>query len=208
MPESSAGEQGATFSRLRSHCIRPLALGVIFAPAIIVAHEAGHYLAAHLLGLEPKLHYASVMFHGPAEVIARFRVLATAAGPAVELMLAATGLIWLLRGRAGRRHSEPTLSDWLATSLALAAGRWLRCLTGTPSHPQPEDEAFLSQAAGLPAWVIPYGLAPLGLAVVVAVIRLHPSGLRLGPFASWFIGGLAGLSLWLHVLGPVLLPRP
>src|SRR6267378_824040 len=85
-------------------------------------------------------------------------VLVTCAGPLVGAVLVVAGFVLLRTARKHRIEGAPTLADWLATSLALNAGRWLRGFTGPPSHPQPADEAFVSQALGLPKWFLPYSL--------------------------------------------------
>ena len=191
---------------MRRHDLRPFVFGSLVAPAIVVAHEFGHFVAGYVLGLTPQLTYGSVKFVASPELLKRWMVAVTAAGPAVELVLSAAGLWWLSRARRRRPSTPLTFTDWLATSLALAAGRWLRCFTGTPANPKPEDEAFLSHALGLPVWVLPYGLAPLSIVAVGYAISLHPEGMRLIPFSLWIAGGALGLSLWFYFLGPTLLP--
>jgi hypothetical protein len=103
-------------------------------------------------------------------------------------------------------EAAATPGDWLATSLALNAGRWLRGFIGPPAHPQPGDEAFLSQAMGLPQWFLPYSLGLFALIALIAIIRLHPRGNRLVPFSSMLLGGVIGCFVWTRVVGPLLLP--
>jgi len=99
-----------------------------------------------------------------------------------------------------------TPGDWVATSFVLNVGRWLRSFAGPPSRSMPEDEAFISRAMGLPAWLLPYFLGAVAIIAVVATIRLHPPGDRLIPFLALGIGGVAGAFLWMKVVGPFLLP--
>lgn len=182
----------------------PLVFGLFLAPVVIVLHETGHYIAASALGLSPRFGYAAVEFT-PLRSESLHAILA-ASGPLVEFVLTLVGLFWLWRLRSERRHFVPTARDWLATACALAAGRWLRCFTGTPANPLPADEAFLSQAVGLPSWALPYALAPLAAGVIIYVIRLHPEGMRLLPFSVMFAAGGSGLLLWFTTVGPLLFP--
>jgi hypothetical protein len=182
----------------------PFVFGLCLVPGFIVLHEAGHYIAASALGLDPRFEYAEVKLTLPASESQRAAVVAS--GPLVELVLTLVGVIWLSRLRSDRRHLAPTARDWLATGCALAAARWLRCFTGTPANPKPADEAFLSQFLGLPSWVLPYALAPLAVAAIVYVIRLHPAKMRLLPFSVVFAAGLGGLFLWLTAVGPWIFP--
>jgi len=109
-------------------------------PAFIVLHECGHYLAGARLGLNAKLRYAETTFTGPREKLTeQTNVLITCAGPLVGAVLMVAGFVWLRRARQQRLAAAPTPGDWLATSLALNAGRWLRGFAGPPSHPQPAD---------------------------------------------------------------------
>lgn len=187
----------------------PFVCGALSAPAIILLHEAGHYASARLLDYSAEFSYTAVNFIAHEKLTKGKEVFTTASGPAVELALVAGGLFWLSRLRAHRGSTAASLSDWAATSCcALSAGRWLRCFSGTPADPQPTDEALLSQAAGLPSWFLPYALAPFAIAFIARASSYHPSGMRFIPFSSLFIGCVAGMLLWLFVVGPVLLPQP
>jgi hypothetical protein len=61
----------------------------------------------------------------------------------VGAVLPVVGFLLLRRLRMHRREAALTPGDWLATSLVLNAGRWLRCLASPPFHPQRKDEARL-----------------------------------------------------------------
>ena len=128
------------------------------------------------------------------------------AGPLLQVGLAVAGFVWLRKLRRDHREAAPTLGDWLATTLALNAARWLRGLTGSPSDPQPPDEALLSRYIGLPAWFLPYLLVLVAVIVIIAILRLHPPGGRLLPFLSWGLGGVISYLLWMKLAGPFLLP--
>lgn len=190
-----------------SGLLAPALVGFIAAPTIIVWHELGHYLAGLAFDLQPRLAYAMVNLSASPDRLNEVDIPVTAAGPLMDVLLVTGGLIWLLRSGARRRSSAPSVTDWIATGCTLDAGRWLRCFTGTPSHPQPADEANLSQAWGLPSWVLPYALAPVAVFLLVTVIRAHPKGMRLAPFAVFLGAGVASFILWIAVLGPAVLPR-
>ena len=121
------------------------------------------------------------------------------------MLIGGAGLLWLYRLRQTRRTETVTWRDWVATWCALNAGRWIGSPFSTAAVPTP-DELVLLRASGLP---VALGLALLGVvaaAAVVATVRLHPARSRLLPFAYGFVGGSAGMELWLHGLGPRLLP--
>jgi LPXTG-motif cell wall-anchored protein len=192
---------------LNTRTIIPFLCGLIILPSFIVAHECGHALAALGFGLKTELHYALTTYHGTREQLTpTVNLLITTAGVLVGVVLMALGFVWLWKRRRDRRSEPATVLDWLATSLALNAGRWLRGFTGTPANPQPDDEAFISKALGLPSWLLPYCLALMALIVSVAIIRQHAPGLRLLPFSAIFLGGVIGCALWMRLLGPILLP--
>lgn len=176
------------------------------SPLVILLHESAHYLTAGALGVPAHIHFARISLppeHGTPGILL---FLVIAAGPAVDAALAVAGFLWLVHRRKPRPHSQARLLDWTATLLALSAVRWLRCFTGTPSSPQPQDEAMLSQGLGLPIWFLPYALAPLALAFLTAVVRWHPAGSRALPFVCALAGIITGRLLWMNLLGPLVLP--
>jgi hypothetical protein len=184
--------------------LAPAVVGLFLAPTLIVFHECGHYVAAVLFGLSPRLSYASVNFIPPLPE--SLRGVITAFGPLVELCFTLVGVVWLWCLRSNRRFTVPKTQDWLATTCVLASGRWLRCVTGTPLDPKPADEAFLSQAIGLPSWVLPYALVLVAISAIGAAIWLHPEGMRLLPFSVVFVAASVGVLLWFTTIGPWLLP--
>jgi len=124
----------------------------------------------------------------------------------MSTLLAASGFLWLRASRIRRLQSIPTFTDWVATTLIMNAGRWLRCLAGSPSHPLPDDEAWISRAIGLPGWLLPYSLGAIAIAVLIATVRLHPPKSRFMPFLCLGVGGALGSLLWMELVGPALLP--
>lgn len=179
---------------------------MIFAPTVILLHECGHYIAAAAFGLRAYFHSSETAIRMPPHTPPHVLRLIAGAGPAVETALTIGGFYWLWRLRRNRRESSVTLTDWFATFLILCGARWLRCLAGTPAHPLPSDEAFLSGSLGFPPWLLSYLFAPVGLAIIIAAIRLHPRGNRLVPFVSAFLGMAVGGFVWLKIIGPHILP--
>ena len=182
-------------------------MGLILFPSFILIHECGHFLAGLCFGLETKLHYAITNFKGTqAQLTPKVNLMITLAGPLTDAVLMALGFGWLWILRRHRESSLATFFDWIATALALHSGRWLRGFTGLPSNPQPNDEAFISKALGLPSWLLPYLLAILAAIVSVAIVRQHAVGQRLVPFSAMMLGGCIGCALWMWLIGPIILP--
>ncbi len=91
--------------------------------------------------------------------------------------------------------------------MSLNAGRWLSgglasALTGT----RLKDEQVVSAALGLLPTIGISLLAFVSLACLIMALRLHPPGSRLAPFVFAGLGGIAGLQVWFHCLGPRLFP--
>jgi hypothetical protein len=179
--------------------------GIFLAPIFILLHECGHYTAAVALGFRARFHFAEVQVFQPATLIFQDQLI-SAAGPAVEATLAIGGLLWLWYLRRNRLNSPATPADWLATFPIFCSLRWMRCFGGSLAHPLPGDEAHLCTSFGFPPWLLAYILAPVGLALFIVAIRLHPRGSRLFPFVSAFLGLVLGAFFWLRVIGPRILP--
>jgi hypothetical protein len=186
----------------------PFVCGFLVCPASIVLHEFGHLLAGKSLGWDSRLHYSETRSDVPKEKLTRrSELLTTSAGPMVGVILTAVGFVWLRSVRRPRLGSIATIGDWVATSLVIfSMGRWVRSFAALPSSPMPEDEAFISRAMGLPSWLLPYFLGVVAIIVIIATIRLHPSGSRLKPCLVLTAGGIVGTVVWMKGVGPVLLP--
>jgi hypothetical protein len=180
--------------------------GFVVQPASIVFHELRHYAAAYCLGYNPTVHFALTTWPGSEQMPKTSAVLTVGAAPLGDAVLAGVGLWWLYWLRRHRPEKPATASDWIATLLAAQAWRWMRGFSVFSSNPQPGDEMFLSRILGMPAWVLPLLLALLCLIPLRAMIRLHPPGERLLPFACLLSGACAGGVVWLNLLGPRLLP--
>jgi len=185
----------------------PFWFAFVAFPLFILLHEVGHYVAGAYLGFKPVLHYAVVEMTIPREKdTVAAALLHSGAGPLVNAVLAIIGLGWLYALRRHRREAEVTVTDWLATTLALNAARWAEVFLSRSGQLEPRDEVYASQALGLPIWLLPAVTALLAMVAVLAAMRLHPPGQRILPFVSAGIGGGLGVALWMTVAGPFLLP--
>jgi len=183
----------------------PFATGFLLAPVFIFLHEAAHFGAARALGFKATLQSGVTTIHYSHLPPPRADLVVTAAGPLLQVLIGGAGLLWLYRLRQTRRTEPATWRDWVATWCALNAGRWI----GSPFRPDAvptPDEVVLLRASGLPVALGLVLLAGVAASAVVATVRLHSPGSRLLPFAYGFVGGSAGMELWLHGLGPRLLP--
>jgi hypothetical protein len=187
-------------------CVLLFLVGLVAGPVFVFLHELRHYATASALGGKPTMHYRMTICATPSRMGPSGKLLVVVAGPLGDGIFAGAGLLWLYVLRRHRREAAPTRAEWFATILAMSAARWLRGWSGPPAHPQPGDEVFLSQALGMPGWLLPYLLALVCVIPLVAVVRLHPPGARLIPFLLLVLGGLTGRQLWMRVVGPFLLP--
>ena len=192
---------------VKKHLV-PFLCGLLLGPTLILLHECGHCAAGAFLGWRVKLHYAESDFNAPKGRLTQQKdLLVTSAGPLLGAVMALAGFFWLRRLREHRLAAAVGPADWLATTLLVFnTGRWFRCVTGPPSNPMPNDEAWISRGVGLPAWLLPYLLGLIALIVLIATIRLHPRGSRCLPFLSLGLGGVTGTLLWMKIVGPLLLP--
>lgn len=185
----------------------PLLIGFFVAPFFIVLHEGGHFFVAKILHIPAELHYSATTVHYsrlPPPPKDRW---VTAGGPLVQVLAGGAGLLWLYRRRQDRRSEPANPADWLATWTALNGGRWVAGFVPAVLAPtRLGDEVLLIEAIGLPRWLGLILIGLFGCALLVATIRLHPRGARLVPFTYAFVGGFAALNLWLHWLGPRILP--
>jgi hypothetical protein len=187
--------------------IVPFVCALVLVPVSIFFHECGHYVTGKCFGFNVKFHHAQVDFSGPKEKFTTTANFVTSAsGPLTSLLLGIGGLMWLYWSRRNRVHETASLWDWVATALALNLGRGLRSFASLPSHPQPDDEAWISRALGLPGWLLPYFLGLMGILAFVVIIRLHPRGQRLLPISCLLVGGVIGAALWTGPIGRIVFP--
>ena len=186
----------------RRQNVIPLLVGLLATPFFVVVHEGTHWVAARSCGTPAELHYRETTVHYDHLPPPPSDLWVVAAGPFVQALLAGGGLFWLYRLRQARRLNAATCADWLATWIALNGGRWL----GVPPITGLHDEVLLMKAWGVPVRLGLVLLALTAITLLVATIRIHPPGGRLVPFTYAGLGGVAGVLLWMHWLGPLLLP--
>lgn len=140
----------------------------------------------------------------------------TIAGPLQTLFTGCAGLILVLIYR--RRYvSSTSLSFpcWLFLFLSLFwsrqvfnfigwCGQYAR--TGYPSYRM--DEVKIAQYLYWPIWSITAVTGIIGLSVSIYInFKIVPVNLRFTFLLAGLLGGLGGFLLWIHVVGPALLPR-
>jgi len=136
-------------------------------------------------------------------------------GPLQTVLTGLFGFMILLKRRIRIKNAGPKLIDWLAIFLALF---WLRevfnlsmslgegLIYGTGEYFR-GDEAEISRMLELPVATIPIALGGFGILISTYVVfRIVPEDNRIAFIAAGLLGGVSGFILWMHVIGPILLP--
>lgn len=139
----------------------------------------------------------------------------TIGGPLQTILTGTIGLLILIwRKKSISKNGMKTL-DWLIVFLSLF---WLReifnlatSIGGELISPNGSwfggDELYISQALHVWPGTISIILATIGIAVAYYVIfKVIPKKLRLTFILSGIIGGITGFVLWMHIIGPKVLP--
>ena len=182
---------------------------VLLAPAGIVLHELGHFVTGLMLGFPVRLNVGSVS-GGPTLGSAADWAVAVqaAAGPLVTIALMAVAAMGLIRNRA---------ANW-ALALALTAplrfivgGSYLfwvvkASLANIPFQGTPDfDEYNAALALGLsPVAVVAVQMIAL-IAYWIWSASRPPRGRRLLKVGIVLVGAVAGISIWMALVGPALL---
>jgi hypothetical protein len=183
------------------------ALAAVVAPVTVVLHEAGHLFAGLAFGIPGvRLHFASVSSDAVAFGAPEWQRAAMAgAGPLVTMAIVLGCCIAI--ARLGPRP--------LVVATGLVAGVrslaicivYLRARLLHPGAPLQGsfDEVNAARGLGLsPELVI--GVSTVVLAAAFAfIVRSLPPGERAEPFVAVSLGGGAGIALYLHLLGPMIL---
>ena len=139
----------------------------------------------------------------------------TLGGPAQTLLTSILGIIILLYRRKSILTNGMNLWDWLAVFLALFSLRFVANMTLSilSELRKPNgtyfggDEARIARSLQWPEGSVAIPLFCIGLAIALWVIfRVLPHKHRLTFILSGLIGGSAGYVIWLHWLGPIILP--
>lgn len=193
-----------------------LSLAFIGATIIgTIAHEAGHYMVAQLLGYEASIHYAYTDFHGTRQFSDLDALLISLGGPVQTMLMGTIGLLVILFCRnQWRFFTVLKAGQWFWIFVALF---WLRqtanLATSVPSwisngrFSSYSDETHIAQYFGLPkpALVIATGLA--GLCVLCYIVFwVIPKPQRLTFLLSGLTGGIAGYVFWIVLFGKYIMP--
>ncbi|WP_133365897.1 hypothetical protein [Qipengyuania sediminis] len=184
-------------------------LALLLAPAGIVVHELGHFLVGWADGYPVRLNPGSVSF-GPSLGDAPDRVVAlqAAAGPLATVALMAIAAISLRR-----QHFVPWAFALAITAplrflvggafvFALAEA-WLqgRAFGGRPNFDEYNAAVALSVS---PAAVVGFQMVMVLVFWTWSIIRA-PRGRRAGYVGATLAGAIAGIALWMGIIGPALL---
>jgi hypothetical protein len=139
----------------------------------------------------------------------------TIGGPAETMLVGIMGLLLLfVTKKSFQRRNQLTIGQWVLVFMALFWLRqtvnllmWLVNYLITQKFSQRGDEISLAVRLGLPFWLLAVITALIGAAVLLIVLfKFIPLSQRLTFIVAGVVGGSAGYVIWLHWLGPILLP--
>jgi len=180
-----------------------------------LSHEAGHYLVARSLGYRVSINYGAMTWTGEQHFRSRDILFILWGGPLQTMLTGTLGVLLLWRCRRSFLPGKP-LAFWQwflvflslfwlrqPANLATGVGTWLR----TGHAPRSGDETRLAAYYHWPPVTILALTALIGMLILALVVfRFIPRGQRILFMASGLLGGVSGYVLWLHGLGPVLMP--
>lgn len=191
-----------------SRGIRWAAWCVLFVPLTIVLHELGHYLTAVLFGSpNPALHYS---WTDPGNVATSSAISGVIglAGPAVTIILAAFGCLWIRLRPAARwpfALSVSAVSRFVVAVPYTVVNAVIR-LVGGSMRPPAFDEYKAGTALGWSGDALLASTSIVLVAVLVYVGRKLPGGEKVIAWAGLVTGTLFGWIVWMLLLGHALLP--
>lgn len=177
-----------------------------------LSHEGGHWIAARVMGVDAWINYAATFYDHNVTMSNEQRLWFTLGGPLQTILTGTIGL--LLAYRIPRHTDHLSGHQWAAVYAALF---WLRqpanmfvgvliTLTGGNVGYR-SDEPKISLALGIHPFAITVVTGLIGsLVLAFIVFRVIPRQQRLTFLVSGLVGGVAGYILWLHIVGPVLMP--
>lgn len=167
----------------------------LFAPLVILVHEAGHAVVAMLRRCEDvAIHYQYVSGHCDASTFGDLAQLA--GGPLTSWLLVLVG--WLL----ARRRAWP---EALLVAVC-SAGRALVGLDGLVLAASQTDESRMAELAGLPRAVFVVPQAALTIATFLWAYRFARQRGLTGEALTGTIVACASGALYMFVVGPAVLP--
>ena len=192
-----------------------LILVIAFIAAIIVgtlSHECGHWIVAAFQGFDARISYGAKHYIGNPEMSYAQSLWMSAGGPLQTMLTGTIGV--LLSLRIPRSIERLSTVQWTIVFLALF---WLRqsanLVVGSASlllsskQSIRGDEIRLAYGLGLPGWSLALVTGLIGFGVLYYItFRVIPRQQRITFLAAGLIGGVLGYILWLHLLGPVIMP--
>lgn len=167
----------------------------LFAPLVILLHEAGHALVAMVRGCEGvAIHYQYVSGHCGSSIAGDLAQLA--GGPLMSWTLVLVGW-WVVRRRA-----------WPEAFLlaVCSAGRALVGLDGLVLTASQTDESRMAELAGLPRAVFVVPQAALTIATLLWAYRFaRQRGITREALTGMIVACASG-ALYMFVVGPAVLP--
>lgn len=178
---------------------------VLAAPATIVLHELGHFIAAHTFGFpDVVLHHGSVSDGAAENGYPRWQIgLKAAAGPLVTLAVV-LGCCYAVTKVGPRPWAiAPAFAAGLR-SVAIG-GAYMFTRLRFPGSRGNFDELNAARGLGLSADLVVAANVGLLVAAWVFLIRRIPQR-RLRVLGATTAGAVTGLALYIAWLGPTLLP--
>lgn len=181
----------------------------IFAPLSIFVHELAHYVAGRAMGYPVVMNVASVAGGAELGVDPNYEVaVQAAAGPLMTLILAFSALFFL------RRQPMPR---WAFAMAIVVPTRTMvgvvflyyhvkARLSGEVFQGKPNfDEFNAATALGWSPVLLLSIQTALLILYYVYVIHRYPSGQRIWGSLAALCGGVAGIAVWMMVVGPAAL---
>ena len=136
-------------------------------------------------------------------------------GPLQTMLTGTIGFILLMAWRNSfKEKKQLSFRQWSIVFLTLFWLRqtanlvvWLGVYLLTNKFSERSDEVRIAIELGWPFWLLTLITGVVGLVILyVVVFKFIPRQQRLTFILAGIVGGVAGYILWLHLLGPVLLP--
>lgn len=172
-------------------------------PACIFVHELGHLSVAAANGWERKLFATRVVYY-EREITDAQRLLFLAAGPLIDVLQMATGLLILRRLAKSPEPGRRPLF-WFGTVLAFVSFKWLLTPVFALSVPG-NDERQISEIIGLHTMALPALTGLAGAVLTAVLIRTQARTRTLWPLTMVLVFGGLGAATWEKALGPLLFP--
>jgi hypothetical protein len=181
----------------------------IFAPLSILAHEAGHYISGLSMGYPVAMEVASVSGGAVLGIDPNRDVaLQAAAGPVVTLIIALFALA-ILRQQPLRRWAFAMAIVVPTRAMVGVVFLYYHVkarLSGEVFQGKPNfDEFNAATALGWSPVLLLSIQTALLILYYVYVIHRYPSGQRIWGSLAALCGGIAGISVWMIVVGPAAL---